>query len=1021
MPTERVPYKLGIDEISPAATGEGGDLLLDNDKQLADLIEDLQAEIEGLPVVDESQFALLGGRSGGQTLTGGTASGEDLTLRSTSNGTTGDIVVGSSFTVNEATGNVSANQITSTVTTGTAPLVVTSTTNVTNLNADQLDGAHASATPTASHIPIADGSNKLAAGWITEVLAITDLSDVASKTGSGTAVVMGTSPTLTASGGVSLNAGSGRITNVSDPSSSQDAATKAYTDTKQTADDTLTALAAVTTAANKLIYATGSDAFSTTDLTTFGRTLIATSDASGGRTALELGTAALVADSSLAHLAGAETFTGQKVFLTGATGTAPTIFRQTGGTAGTDELQVSHNGQDATIENKDRSITIRGNANGTTISLVARDRTYSFSDGSNVGFINPTNTEHFGSCRYASTSLVGFSSNATPYAAAADVGIARDSSGVLRITNGSTGYGAVVVPDLSSASALVLRSAATGLLTLRPGFSTSAWIVLSDANYSGSGTHYAAKAVTGTISKSSGTFIGLSIQPTYAASGSSAATDLLINRTETSVGSGLQKHIDIQVAGTPRAYIQSSSTNATLTSATNFGLIVRGGTGTNADVELPDPQDGGDGSTVSIIGGTGGFESNGGTAGDGGSVKIQAGSAGANESGGAGNYGEVVVNDDGALTNFRVESDGNANMIFVDAGNNRVGVGKSNPATALDVNGTATATLFSGSGASITSLSASNISSGTLDSARLDATLTALAGVSTSANTLIYATGSDTFTTTSLTSFGRSLIDDADSTAGRSTLGLGTSATVNTGTSGATIPLLNAVNTWSASQTMTASSSSAIPLILKGASGQSANLLEIQNSSSQVTNWWDDDGSMYIWTTNSTTSSPKKMGMFGLSTGEAARWIFGDDLNAVQCANGRKMAVGGYWGLDLYGGHFGFGTFSPPPFNSHNSTGVSVINVADTFTALAVIGASTQSADLFQCRDSSGNVLLGVDANGVIKMRPVSSTPSNPASGSAHKYLKGGKEITQYNDSGTVRYTWLDLTTGSVGHSTTAP
>jgi len=68
---------------------------------------------------------------------------------------------------------------------------------------------------------------------------------------------------------------------------------------------------------------------------------------------------------------------------------------------------------------------------------------------------------------------------------------------------------------------------------------------------------------------------------------------------------------------------------------------------------------------------------------------------------------------------------------------------------------------------------------GITDAQALDATLTALAGVSVSANQLIYATGSDTFTTTSFTSFGRSLVDDADAAAGRTTLGLGTIATQN--------------------------------------------------------------------------------------------------------------------------------------------------------------------------------------------------------------------------------------------------
>ena len=53
----------------------------------------------------------------------------------------------------------------------------------------------------------------------------------------------------------------------------------------------------------------------------------------------------------------------------------------------------------------------------------------------------------------------------------------------------------------------------------------------------------------------------------------------------------------------------------------------------------------------------------------------------------------------------------------------------------------------------------------------LDATLTALASVVTAANQLIYATGPDTFATTSLSAFIRTLLDDADAAAARTTLG----------------------------------------------------------------------------------------------------------------------------------------------------------------------------------------------------------------------------------------------------------
>lgn len=52
--------------------------------------------MDGLADDDHTQYALLAGRSGGQTLIGGTASGDDLTLQSTSNATKGSILFGTS-------------------------------------------------------------------------------------------------------------------------------------------------------------------------------------------------------------------------------------------------------------------------------------------------------------------------------------------------------------------------------------------------------------------------------------------------------------------------------------------------------------------------------------------------------------------------------------------------------------------------------------------------------------------------------------------------------------------------------------------------------------------------------------------------------------------------------------------------------------------------------------------------------------------------------------------------------------
>jgi hypothetical protein len=88
----------------------------------------------------------------------------------------------------------------------------------------------------------------------------------------------------------------------------------------QPLDATLTALAGVTVAADKVIYATGADAFSTADFTAYGRSLVAVANEAALKTLInaEAGVDFQAYDATLAALAALSTAADKGIYATGA-------------------------------------------------------------------------------------------------------------------------------------------------------------------------------------------------------------------------------------------------------------------------------------------------------------------------------------------------------------------------------------------------------------------------------------------------------------------------------------------------------------------------------------------------------------------------------------------------------------------------------------------------------------------------------------------------------------------------------
>jgi hypothetical protein len=144
------------------------------------------------------------------------------------------------------------------------------------------------------------------------------------------------SPTFTGtvSGITKSMVGLGNVDNTSDANKPISTATQTALDLKQNADADLTAIAALTSAADKVPYATGAGTWALADFTAAGRTIAGAANASAQRTALELvpGTDVQAYSANLGAVAGVTSAADKLFYFTGSGTGAVTDFSSTGRT-----------------------------------------------------------------------------------------------------------------------------------------------------------------------------------------------------------------------------------------------------------------------------------------------------------------------------------------------------------------------------------------------------------------------------------------------------------------------------------------------------------------------------------------------------------------------------------------------------------------------------------------------------------------------------------------------------------------
>jgi hypothetical protein len=240
------------------------------------------------------------------------------------------------------------------------------------------------------------------------------------------------------------------------------------------------------------------------------------------------------------------------------------------------------------------------------------------------------------------------------------------------------------------------------------------------------------------------------------------------------------------------------------------------------------------------------------------------------------------------------------------------------------------------------------------------------------------------------------------------------SSTTCTAASGSSFYIQNSTGSQTANFNIQSAAAGSIGGIIKGATSQTADLLELQNSSSNILTNFDSKGYLHIAKAAATTDNAVSLRVSGdtndrfvIAGDGTLYWGSGSASSDVNLYRSGTNAI-------RTDNNFIAGTHLWTGAGSGNLTStLGVTSSVSTQVAEIIQGVTSQTADLLQLQDSGSNILLRVSSSGVVGTADTSTAATNTTATT----LRTGNSTTSGN-TGALSIATGNATNGNSGNIT---